>query len=397
MTNDTDVLVAGGGPAGLIFSEEAKRSGLEITLLEKKPEIGTPSHCAGLVSINGLYRIGVDPPFDCIKSVIYGAKIHSPSNHVFEIKSKNPLAYALDRVSFDKFLAKRAASQGVKISLDTEVVHLLKKDNVIGFQSSDGNVLHSKMTVSAEGITGHLLEEAGLQSISRSSCVPALQFEVCNVDIDEHIVQIFFGRKYSQNFFAWIIPTGKDSARVGLASNEQNNLERMNLFVKDKLNSPLKRSELSGIITLGGPIKRTCSDGFLAIGDVCGQTKPTTGGGIVTGGICAKIAAKAVKVAIEKNCTDYGELKKNYEKKWRKELGGEFSHMLMARRVLNNLSDKTLDRIFKTIIESDISKDMAESSDMDFHSDAIERIFKNSLKGRIIYLVTKDVIKNLFS
>ena len=130
---------------------------------------------------------------------------------------------------------------------------------------------------------------------------------------------------------------------------------------------------------------------------MCGQTKPTTGGGIVTGGICAKIAARAVKIAIEKNCTTYGELKENYEKKWRKELGGEFSHMLMARRILNNLSDETLDRIFKTIIESDISKDMAESSDMDFHSDAIERIFKNSFKGRIIYLVTKDVIKNLFT
>jgi len=71
--------------------------------------------------------------------------------------------------------------------------------------------------------------------------------------------------------------------------------------------------------------------------------------------------------------------------------------MLMARRVLNNLSDKTLDRIFKTIIESDISKDIGESYDMDFHSDAIERIFKNSLKGRIIYLVTKDVVKNLFT
>jgi digeranylgeranylglycerophospholipid reductase len=253
------------------------------------------------------------------------------------------------------------------------------------------------MTVSAEGITGHLLEEAGLQSISRSSWVPALQFELCNLDIDERIVQIFFGRKYSQNFFAWIIPTGKDSARVGLASNGQNNLERLNLFIKDKLNSPLKRSKLSGIIALKGPINRTCSNGFLAIGDACGQTKPTTGGGIVTGGICAKIAAKAVEGAIERNDTSYDELKKNYETKWRKELGREFSYMLIARRVLNNLSDKTLDRIFKTIIKSDISKDIAESSDMDFHSDVIERIFKNSLKGRIIYLVTKDMIKNLFT
>jgi digeranylgeranylglycerophospholipid reductase len=395
MANDIDVLVAGGGTTGLIFSGEVKSNGLETILLEKEPEIGLPSHCSGLVSINGLKIIGIEPPSGCIENVIYGAKIHSPSNHVFKIESKKPLAYALDRPNFDKFLAKRAISKGVKILLNKKATHLLKKnDDVIGLQSSDGDELYSKITISAEGVAGHLQREAGLQSLNRSFLIPALQFDLRNVEIDRHTVQIFFKKRYSSNFFAWIIPTGKDRARAGLASNEQNNLERLNLFVHDKLNSAEVSSMFGGIITLGGPINKTCSKGFLAIGDVCGQTKSTTGGGIVTGGICAKIAAEAVKASIKKNDASYDMLKSNYEEKWREKLGKEFSLMLKARKILNTLSEHTLDRIFRTIIESNISEDISESSDMDLHSDTIMRIIKRSFKGKIVYLVIRDIINN---
>jgi flavin-dependent dehydrogenase len=36
-------------------------------------------------------------------------------------------------------------------------------------------------------------------------------------------------------------------------------------------------------ITLAGPISRAYSNGFLAVGDVASQVKPTTGGGVVFG------------------------------------------------------------------------------------------------------------------
>ncbi len=52
-------------------------------------------------------------------------------------------------------------------------------------------------------------------------------------------------------------------------------------------------------ITLGGPIEKTYADGFLAVGDCASQVKPTTGGGVIFGLTCAKIAAETASQAMQ--------------------------------------------------------------------------------------------------
>src|SRR5437868_14767308 len=46
-TRATDVLVVGGGPAGLSAAETAARGGAKVTPLERKKEIGYPIHTSG--------------------------------------------------------------------------------------------------------------------------------------------------------------------------------------------------------------------------------------------------------------------------------------------------------------------------------------------------------------
>ena len=43
---ECDLLVVGGGPAGLSASESASKSGLNVICVEKKEKIGTPVNCA---------------------------------------------------------------------------------------------------------------------------------------------------------------------------------------------------------------------------------------------------------------------------------------------------------------------------------------------------------------
>ena len=40
----------------------------------------------------------------------------------------------------------------------------------------------------------------------------------------------------------------------------------------------------AGRIPTTGPVRTTYADNFMMVGDVAGQTKPTTGGGVILGG-----------------------------------------------------------------------------------------------------------------
>jgi len=44
---DYDVVVAGGGPAGLVAAETIASGGLSVLVLEKESEIGNPVHTSG--------------------------------------------------------------------------------------------------------------------------------------------------------------------------------------------------------------------------------------------------------------------------------------------------------------------------------------------------------------
>ncbi len=397
MSHNSDVLVVGGGPVGLIFAEEVGKRGIDITVFEEHQEIGIPSHCAGLVSIKGLARIGVEPPSECIESTINGAEFYSPSNICFRVEFKRPMAFVLNRMKFDQFLAKRALCSGVKIFSGRKAVNFLKDRNKIaGVLDNFDNEFRSEITVSAEGATGQLVEKAGLDPINRSQLIPAIQFELCNVDVEEHIVQVFFGKKYSKNFFAWTMPTGKDTARVGLGSKKQDNYEKLETFVNERFRNAVRTSVRTGFIVTEGPLKRICTDNFLSVGDICGQTKPTTGGGVVLGGIGANIAANAVMKSIENEDTKHSALRRYYERKLHDKLGREFFTMSATRKILNSLSNDTLDKIFKALVSSNMMNEIDELSDMDFQSYAIKRTLQKIMKRNVIFSVIMDMIRNFF-
>ena len=85
---------------------------------------------------------------------------------------------------------------------------------------------------------------------------------------------------------------------MGLATNQGNPHEflRSLMFKHPVASKQLGKAKITQIgyhaITLGGPISKTYANGFLTCGDCASQVKPTTGGGVIFGLTCAKIAAQ---------------------------------------------------------------------------------------------------------
>ncbi|HSA97485.1 MAG TPA: dehydrogenase, partial [Candidatus Nitrosotenuis sp.] len=113
-------------------------------------------------------------------------------------------------------------------------------------------------------------------------------------------------------------------------------------------------------------------------GDAAGQSKPTTAGGIYSCGLGGIYAGKAISKFLE---TQKHDEMKSYQKSWAEKFGGEFERQLFARKMLERLDNKSIDKLFDSITPEIVS-DMSNNDDFDFHTSAIIKMLglKGSLK-----------------
>jgi len=75
----SDVIVIGAGPAGLLAAHQLGNQSMDTIILEEHSQIGVPTSCAGLISVSGLARLGIQPPESVILNRVQGAMFYSPS------------------------------------------------------------------------------------------------------------------------------------------------------------------------------------------------------------------------------------------------------------------------------------------------------------------------------
>lgn len=389
----TDVAIVGAGPVGLLAAREVARSGIKVSVFEEHSEVGVPSHCAGLISVAGVEKLDLKLDQRVIINRVRGALFHSPGGLTFSVKTDGAKAFVVNREAFDKFLADEAQDAGADIYLNSKVRGLIcVGTNVVGVRMRERTV-RSKITIDCEGGDPKLTKEAGL--VRPREILPAAQFEVeSEGEFDPDCVEVFLGSRVAPGFFAYVVPLDSSLARIGLASKSGSPRELLKDLLKKRLRKyAIKRVE-GGFIITSGPISRTYANGFIAIGDASGQTKPTTGGGIITGGICARIAGRVSSSAVTRDDCSAKFLKK-YQLLWKKKLGREFRVMRLARLILNNLPDKAIDRIFKVIIENDLQRLIEKRGDVDFQSGVLMALAKSPVLLKVMPSILKGIVSIL--
>lgn len=390
-----DAVVIGGGPAGLIAATEIAREGPSVLVLEEHPQIGLPDHCAGLISIRGLERIGVKPSPRSIQNLVTGARLIAPNGTVLEIGGNEDKAYVLDRSLFDRSLAIGAIEAGTEIRLRSRVTEVQRKDDGFLCRTSSGKGYLCRLLVDAEGISSRILGMLGLPRPSSDWVFPAAQFEISGMKFETEKVEMYFGRDIAPGFFAWSIPMSKDSSKIGLAVQDGNPLEMLRHFRRRCFPSSQVFSIRLGGVFLGDPSTKTFDENLLVVGDAAGQTKSTTGGGVVVGGLCAQIAGHVGVSALLEDDLSAKNLSQ-YEKQWRGMLGADLAKMRVLRRLFPRISDDSLDRMFEFALRSNLVRIIEEKGDMDFQGDVISRMLRQPGVHKILISVGGDVITSLF-
>lgn len=377
------MVVAGGSISGLITAREASARGLSVLVIEEDMEIGTPEHCGGLISINGIKNLGIIPKGNVVHNNIKNAEIFSPSGLSFTVNAEKQRVIAIDRRAFDKQLATQATQYGAEIWIKCSVKSFNDDGERVSVNTTNGDI-QCKVIVDARGC-GSLIER------NRNGIFPSAQYEVYADWLDQN-VKVYFDQKIYPSFFSWVIPTGNKTAKVGVAGKAINASKVLQSFLDSSGEHVAIRKVYAPIWVLG-PIDHFVSGRVVTVGDAAGQTKPTTAGGIYTCGIAGVFAGRAIANAIANN--DW-QLLYRYETEWLRIFKHEFDRMLLARRVFERLDNKTIDDIFK-LIPSETIDHVSESGDFDFHSQALSKLLSVEGAIKVAKAVLGSEIRKLFS
>jgi len=227
--------------------------------------------------------------------------------------------------------------------------------------------------VIASGFNSQLVEELKLGSINHFFV--GAQAEVDTDHLDE--MEVYFGEEVAPGFFAWLVPTSPSRARVGLLTNHRpgHYLKKLlsSLAVQGKIASD--GAELSYGRVPVKPLARTYFERLLIVGTAAGQVKPTTGGGIYYGLLCADLAASTLNQALASNDLPAKGLA-DYERAWRKKLGGDLKKGYRVRKFYERLSDPQIDSLFDAIDAEGMAEVLLRDSNVsfDWHSGGLLRI-----------------------
>ena len=376
-----DVLIVGGGPAGLYAAYCLAKAGRRVAVFEEHPEIGTPVHCTGLVASESFTRF--DLPQQANQAALRRARFHSPGGHVLSVTSDQDESVLVDRSAFDRGLADQALAAGAEIfpGHRVEALRRLRRSLVARISNSDGveRLVSGRLGILATGACYGLHRGLGFRVPSRF--VYGAQVEVRCEETSE--VEVYFGNEVAPESFAWVVPftqQGMGMAKIGVLTSRDTG-EYLTRFLRSPLVASRIRPDrirpyLRRPIPVW-PLSETFADHVLAVGDAAGLAKPTTAGGIYYGLVSAELAAATIGEALDSGDGSARFLSR-YQTAWRAALGSEIRTGSLFRAVVSQLSDTQIDEAFQLVTREPMATLIHDHASFNWHKSVILALWRSS-------------------
>jgi len=330
---DFDVIIAGGGPAGLSAAEAVAHHGRTVLVLEQNHEIGSPIRTSGGSFIDELDALGIPAS---LYHPISRLRFVSPNNEaVYDYRI--PKLCVMDVRGVYQHLAVRAIEAGAHIRTATRVTEPVMGNGavtgvVIGAPAAT-ETLTSRVAIDATGYRAVLLKQAGLDpGIQRFGVGAEYDFYVPHCDETEAL--LLAGSELAPAGYGWVFPWGRHRVRVGVGIIHPDSSAKPDAYldrlVENLMNCPARfRVNLKGAQPMEhhfGLIPSECfaakcvGNGILGAGDAAGHASSLVGEGIRWAMEAGRMAGEVVA-----NALDRGDLSRDslaeFERRWEKRHG----------------------------------------------------------------------------
>ncbi|MBA87160.1 MAG: hypothetical protein CMB29_03740 [Euryarchaeota archaeon] len=361
-THDWDVVIVGAGPVGGHTANLLSTRGHRVLLLEEHNEIGRPFQCAGLVTPNAMKQVGL---YETILEEVDGALIHGPSGTLVPVGTDGTVrTYVVCRKLFDEAVVKQSMVSGATLWLNSKPISAeAHSEGVDLLIARDGNEISisTKLLIGCDG--AHSWTRRFFKMGRPKELMVGFQTEVVGYQYRKRWLEMYSGSEIAPGFFAWVIPSGNDSCRIGLWSTaDRLDGRSIEECYANLLNHPLWKERFAGIKETArycgpvpsGMIRKAYKNRVLLIGDAAGMAKPTTGGGIGPGFEQINGIVDRLSTAVSHNLLSEDELKsiaKSHFEKMRKEQNRARS---LRNLLVSDCEDEELDSHFEQFAKPEV-------------------------------------------
>ena len=352
MPDNVDVLIVGGGPAGLAAAEAAASQGARTLLLERQHEIGYPVHTSGGSWISDMQALGIPEHLYHPVTKVYFV---SPHREV-PLHYHPAVACVLDVRGVYQHLAGRAVAAGAAIRVRHTVEQTLLEDGRVTGVTAKNHIserinVRAAVTIDASGFSRHVGVRTDMGKAFHRYGYGA-EYDMYAPYYPQDELYLIMGSQFAPRGYAWAFPRGNGRVRLGVGvlhpdcdDDARGYLDRIihdlpQLSGKFKHASPLEYH--TGLFPSEGPVECFSRDGLLLAGDAGGHGSTLVGEGIrfaiYSGQMAGAIAAQAVKAG-DTSAAYLG----RFDKQWRARFGRDMDISYMINKRIANYSDEQWD------------------------------------------------------
>ncbi|HVU68408.1 MAG TPA: NAD(P)/FAD-dependent oxidoreductase [Ktedonobacteraceae bacterium] len=350
--SETDVLIVGGGPAGLAAAEAAAKQGARTLVLERQNEIGYPVHTSGGSWISDMRALGIPEHLYHPIQKIYFV---SPQREI-PLYYEQPVCCVIDVRGVYQHLAGRAVSAGASIRVRHTVEQTLTEGTRVRGVTAKTHVgerlsFTAPVTIDASGVARHVSVRTEMGPAFRRYGFGA-EYDLYAPHYPQDELYLIMGSQFAPRGYAWVFPRGNGRVRLGVGVLHPDSDEDARVYldrvmhelpqIADKLKDASPIEYHTGLFPSEGPVERFSRDGLLVAGDAGGHGSTLVGEGIRFAVYAGQLAGQVAAEAVKSGDTSASALAR-FDRQWRARFGRDMDISYMINKRIATYSDAQWD------------------------------------------------------